>query len=79
MSYDCYIRTYSNGQKSWMQHYDILGPMRWHPESKICRILHILLFIPWGILWCAGLFPAIFLLGIIGGSYNYIKYGDFFP
>jgi len=79
MAYHWKIDENLDGSKSWTQYYTRLGPICWKPESMFSRIIHGVLFIPWVLLWMAGLMPAILILGVIGGFYNYIRYNEFLP
>jgi hypothetical protein len=77
MSYDWERYKHSSGARSWCDCYIKLGPTCWYPESISGRIIKILIFLPWLVVWIIGLIPSGIVLSLIGGSYNYIKYDDF--
>ena len=79
MAYNWEIDENINGSKSWIEYYYRLGPICWRPESTLTRIIHVVLFVPWALLWFYGLIPSIIVLGVIGGTYNYIVHKEFLP
>lgn len=79
MAYDWKLFTALSGATSWQGLYTRLGPTNWRPETKLNRTIKLLVVIPWSVVWMIGILPMIVILGLIGGTYNYIKYNDFLP